>query len=190
MSRERPILFSGKMVRSILAGTKTQTRRLVKPPPPLPSGWRAPEFSVAGRDYRCPYGRPGDTLWVRETWRLTRDLDRLAPSHCAPPLAIKYEADGYETSIGDVRFGRLRPSIHMPRWASRITLRVTEVRVERLQDISEEDARADGIYSAWPAVGHSARALFRSLWDDINAKRAPWATNPWVWVVSFERVQL
>jgi hypothetical protein len=227
MSRERPILFSGAMVRAILAGRKTMTRRVV------PIGWRGRragiEF-VGGRgmeddpeswgyadeygDYYtlangdplyvipCPYGQRGDRLWVRETWAAHGDY-------------VAYRADGEDAGT------RWRPSIFMPRWASRITLEVTGVRVERLQAITEEDARAEGVepamyaeswsaydpttegyptFFAEPEAGryenvrhHPAKPMettleaFRRLWNEINGKRAPWDSNPWVWVVSFRR---
>ena len=127
---------------------------------------------------KCPYGAPGDRLWVRETW----DTDG---------KTIAYRATTPETTT-DPEPMRWRPSIHMPRWASRLTLAVTSVRVERVQEITEADARAEGIepqrsdYS-----GEDSNSLqFRDLWDSINAARGyGWAVNPWVWVVEFERVQ-
>ena len=147
-AKERPIIFSGPMIRAILEGRKTQTRRIVKP--------------------NClsklsPYGRTGDRLWVRETW-----------GHNPEGPGYVYRSDG----DFDMKFhgDRWRPSIHMPRWASRITLEVTGVRVERLQDINEEDALAEGVEHA-----------FRSLWESINGPGS-WDANPWVWVVEFRRV--
>jgi hypothetical protein len=197
---ERPILFSGPMVRAILAGAKTQTRRVVKPQYASCSvtwGCKAGSgfgFFFGGHDdlVKCPYGQPGDRLWVRETgWerpiRTARDLREGADTW----EKYYYDADGL--SEGDHEqfkawgFKR-RPSIYMPRWASRITLEVTGVRVERLQDIGEQDAKAEGVNTKSRGDGTILPSyLFQSLWDSINAKRAPWASNPWVWVISFER---
>ena len=199
MTRERPILFSGAMVRAILAGQKTQTRRMVKPQPrPTKRGWwewgyalgktqaASPRRSVwhaetwqreagtAPLEDFCPYGQPGGRLWVRETWG---KLDM--GSAC-------YRADDEAAVPAD---GRWRPSIHMPRWASRLTLEVTEVRVQRLQEISEEDALAEGIP---PRTDDHVLAVprFRTLWESINGERpgCSWESNPWVWCVSFRRV--
>lgn len=241
---ERPILFSGPMVRAILAGAKTQTRRVVKPQPPadctyaingaqsaavcaavLPSGepvFVPPTPRSKNHLLPCPYGAPDDDLWVRETWA----------SH--GPQLVAYQADGECGAwIGDgaggrfwlfhgwvmeaerrethelrgrrwglaARGGRWRPSIHMPRWASRITLRVTSVRVERLHAISEDDARAEGIVDTPDRVGahlgvygrapshRTARGAFAALWSEINGD-ASWDANPWVWVVGFERAEV
>lgn len=147
--------------------------------------------------WRCPYGEPGDLLWVRET-------HAIATGHMYDgEAAVKYRADDALVALHDERSNsharnasisdRWRPSIHMPRWASRLTLRVTEVRVERLQDISEDDAEAEGVdpyeYPSGP-LAPSHRGAFFELWDKLNAQRAPWRSNPWVWVVSFERVTL
>ena len=189
-TKERPILFSAPMVNAILADKKTQTRRVVKPQPyevvPPDGGCgRRWEFSKRGLAYawntdaeplatgmvaHCPYGMPGERLWVREAWARG---DTLEPD-------VLYRAD-------DERRGRTtwRPSIHMPRWASRITLEITET-----------DAKAEGVddffsgvyfpgYIEWSA----ASANFRRLWDALNAARGfAWEANPWVWVVSFRRI--
>jgi hypothetical protein len=211
--KERGILFSGAMVRALLAGTKAQTRRVVRsnlgkvPPVRISPGPGLPDvgeyWCEPGGWIRCPYGTIGDRLWVRETWCLyTAEGQRDA--------AVRYRAGGEITPVvmpeqaartasGSERW---RPSIHMPRWASRITLQVTEVRVQRLQDISEEDARAEGItgphdvgYPAYRVPDDSkpryscAVAAYEALWDSINGDRAPWASSPWVWAVSFRRVQ-
>lgn len=199
--KTRPILFSGAMVRALLDGSKTQTRRIVKPQPFHDDGYHDgdiqfamfrprgtddplyAEFSVGAvggggckRDVaKFPYGQPGDRLWVRETclgWWNTADGSF---SHVAA-----YKADGYELEPGE----RWIPSIHMPRAASRITLEVTGVRVERLQDISEEDARAEG----WPADDSDPCQWYAALWEQINGKES-WRLNPWVWVVEFRRVE-
>jgi hypothetical protein len=198
--RERPILFSAPMVRALLAGTKTQTRRVVKPQPveswtrsangprstrswswPLPDGQHVPVPD--GMAVRCPHGPPGDRLWVREAWRSGRLTDGFAPREMTPHV-VWYEADG---PAPEATNGRARASMHMPRWASRITLEVTEVRVERLQDISHDDACAEGIESTRGGAG-ACIDRYRALWESING-HGSWQTNPWVWVVVFRRVQ-
>lgn len=199
--KERPILFSAPMVLALLAGTKTQTRRIVKPQPagaplggkPFDDGARVGNWWFpAGPDQapfatfekRCPYGVPGDRLWVREAFSYeTLDVDRNGF------MAPWYWADGNPTS-GD--FTKPKPSIHMPRWACRLTLEITDVRVERLQDISYEDCRDEGtICPIHGDVRHVAcsglRDGYRTLWESINGPGS-WAANPWVWAVSFQRV--
>ena len=189
------------MVCAILAGTKTQMRRIVKPPHgcEISVGWerttgteseRQAFESIIGQP--CPHGVPGDRLWVRETW--AQPFKRTAKS-----TGVIYRADGPEhLSLAAHQWGEgapWRPSIFMPRWASRLTLEVTEVRVQRLQEISEEDAKAEGVEPYRPAEGdggaHEGAAWYRiqfsHLWDEINGKRAPWASNPWVWAISFKR---
>lgn len=201
---ERPILFSDAMVRAILAGTKTQTRRVVKPNPRdgafyMLDGW--PHRSRDGESnrmcgheepYACPYGAQGDRLWVREAWGVRASFDftdwrRDTMRGCteAPPgTEVDFRADyGHQQ---EACFWR--PSIHMPRWVSRLTLEVTSVRVERVQSISEDDARAEGVTPA--AVGDvTCWRAFRVLWDSINGERegCSWTANPWVWVVGFRR---
>jgi hypothetical protein len=224
--KERPILFSAPMVRALLTGTKTQTRRLVRSMPGnrgAPVGeevkyWRRGEedplrwvgcdgFTI-GHLY-CPYGEPGDRLWVRETW--FDDFDR-APGEAnemnvdtfddGSVDGIEYRAShdcaSFEAGCpcnpnGDGKRSAWRPSIFMPRWASRITLEVTNVRVERLQDIAEADAAAEGVDpdfgNAHTIAGRDYRRSFERLWDEINATRATWASNPWVWAVTFRRLQ-
>lgn len=192
--KERPILFSGPMVRAILDGTKTQTRRVVKPqfaadaiPVEMPAtdpagGWVVPGHSgvwwcdaAANPDdvRRCPYGQPGDRLWVREAWARTRVF--------GAEMVVYREGDN-RTDYG----GPWKPSIHMPRWASRITLEITSVRVERLQDISEADAIAEGVYTDPASPAYDAYA---QLWDEINGPGS-WAANPWVWVLEFRRLNV
>jgi hypothetical protein len=194
--KERPILFSGQMIRAILDGSKTMTRRVVKPQPvsgisidPIKREW------VEGIPH-CPYGYPGDRLWVRETWRVEgKHTDGYSPS-CIGANRSHFGRIDYEASIAWNKdmYGKLRPSIHMPRWASRITLEVTGVRVERLQDITEADAEAEGVafMRDIPDADETltAKVLFEILWDSINAKRGyGWDVNPWVWVVEFRRVK-
>lgn len=199
---ERPILFSGPMVRALLAGTKTQTRRAVKPQP-------AGEWAAPGRT-SCPYGQLGDRLWVRETWA---DLTATHGQRWEKrnPVTGLYErgqhpffwyaADGDQPDLGGGERNpeRWRPSIHMPRHACRLVLEVTGVRVERLQAISEDDALAEGIDTEghdyltgerWKAAGSALspeRYAFASLWRRINGQ-ASWDANPWVWVVEFKVV--
>ena len=194
--KERPILFSAPMVRAILAGTKTQTRRVVKDRHigqidtsklPGPAGWSRP----------MPYGKPGYRLWVRETWQSHHNqngerLDGL-DDWKKHPRECFYRADESDPSTRPMS-GRWRPSIHMPRWASRITLEVTGVRVERLQEISEADAIAEGVnvhpdHHGKPRTSiYSPVQAYRDLWESINGPGS-WDLNPWVWVVEFERVQ-
>lgn len=199
--KERPILFSAPMVRAILAGTKTQTRRAIKTVgndggfvlveqddgsywPRRSDDGESIFVTVRerGKEYvheipmACPYGAPGDRLWVRETWAAPHNCDHLKPSEIDDGWRIHYAAT-------EDRGGLLwRPSIFMPRWASRITLEVTDVRVERLQAISYEDAVAEGIDHEYP----KARAQYRDLWESINGTGS-WAANPWVWVVELTR---
>ena len=194
-SMEHPILFNGDMVRAILDGRKTQTRRVIKPQPlwiyneniPI----KTPDANPMGA-IKCPYGSPGDRLWVRETWAPHADDE----SEKAKRPLIFYRADG-DDGRGNPHINRWRPSIHMPRWASRILLAVKNVRVERVQDISEEDADAEGFggdipSNVFPTIfygdcGHlSIPECFGVLWDSINAKRGyGWDKNPWCWCVEF-----
>ena len=201
--KERPVLFSGPMVRAILAGTKTQTRRVIKPQPKTEYAGSFGNFDAgfgyvfSGEDkWRyCPYGGPGDSLWVRETWAVAECFDAIKPSKLnLTARNVEYRAGpkkiGY---LGLVR-GKWRPSIHMPKWASRITLDITDVRVERLQGISEEDAIAEGCGNVHATGVGKNGANFDMLWDDsgfamlwesINGKEYPWESNPWVWAVGF-----
>lgn len=189
--KERPILFSAPMVCALLAGTKTQTRRVVKPQPHIVEeggsvvGVHTPDDQRHGRLGKmlyCPYGRPGDRLWVRETF--ARIDGQQQPWIETDYRATYTHGDRLGDSLGIKK--RWSPSIHMPRHASRITLEVTGVRLERLQDISASDARAEGIgrnqCPDWHAV-----ADYRELWSQING-RGSWDANPWVWVVEFKRI--
>lgn len=238
-AKERPILFSGPMVHAILEGRKTQTRRVIKPQPE--SSWNVTSaYAVSSPEsehdgtwnwldatghrwdlFRCPYGVPGDELWVREKWR---------PYLSRYSSGIQYAGGDYKNTVDDdyerlmeliMRTGgdlqipsyklkqndRWRPSIHMPRWASRIQLRISDIRVERVQDISEKDAIAEGCndeqfchcgdpmenHSAY--VGHSPVSMnppeiqFAELWNSINGDKYPMVSNPWVWVVECERIE-
>lgn len=181
--RERPILFSGPLVRAILEGRKTQTRRVVKP---VVSDILDAGGLPGHRLY--PYGLAGDRLWVREAWSTSDEFDEDPPSRVPSDAPILYMADGSARSEDGLAapWGRTRPSIFMRRPMSRIDLEVTGVRIERLQEITEEDAIAEGITSD-PADLVPARLVFADLWRQINDKRpgCSWDANPWVWVVSF-----
>lgn len=212
--RERPIPFSAPMVRAILAGTKTQTRRAVKPAPQMVTdrsirpweGDQAALLQLLLQSKRgCPYGEPGDQLWVREAFRFTDVFDADSPcrvgERCVnagyrkPWAPLHFEADGQRANWqhtgtpphdGPPQPGKLRPSMFMPRWASRILLEIISVKVERLQEISDEDSLAEGIYptSAGLYPG-SPRAAYQKLWEQINGPGS-WAANPWVWVIEFK----
>jgi hypothetical protein len=181
--RELPILFSGAMVRALLDGSKTQTRRVVKgfALDLLQPDNFTPEFVALPENGNSPYGFVGDHLYVRETWAQPAALD---------PGPTVYRSDypacvpaGFE-NIPPADEVTWKPSIHMPRSLSRITLEVTGVRVERLQDIGEADAWAEGC----PEDATWALDWYRSLWDNLNAARGyGWDVNPWVWVVEFAR---
>lgn len=188
---ERPILFSAPMVRAILDGRKTQTRRALTAKAIAyideHQGFREPSNSQV-----CPYGQPGDRLWVKETWRTDVILDAYAPRELAEMQPIKFEADDESTAIVAFGWGKVRQSIFMRRWMSRITLEIVSVCVERLNLISDEDALAEGVGPAdpnWVGTVYDGkwRAAYRSLWEDINGEGS-WAANPWVWVLEFRRV--
>lgn len=236
---DRPILFSAPMVRALLDGRKTQTRRIVNPQPdpfvqhtpdvhpttrtapyldaycgekktpanPRGMGvdwhWWTADNRPSVRVARCPYGKPGDRLWVRETWAALGNEDghpiNAAGQLCSERDAERFyrsDAEGWEYGMekmpGGRHFdGRWTPSIHMPRWASRITLEVTGVRVERLQEISEADANAEGaeiLIEYMPKkIGFTHRQAYGGLWESINGPGS-WDANPWVWVIEFRRV--
>lgn len=198
--KSRPILFSSPMVRALLDGSKTQTRRIVKPQPAqvLPHATtplirlRATDETLSLWNDACPYGQLGDRLWVRETWA------NIALSGYHPVYVFRAEISKPEIWEGV----KWKPSIHMPRAASRITLEITDVRVERLQDISEPDAIAEGIewgrhepkidmegYRMYGAAGitNDSRLSYRTLWDSINGPGS-WNSNPWVWAITFKRL--
>ncbi|EPG3317668.1 hypothetical protein L4Q78_005940 [Pseudomonas aeruginosa] len=197
--RERPILFNDQMVRAILEGRKTVTRRVVKPQPDFLGSMVDPNTPFktlnAGLHARitCPYGEPGDRLWVREAWAADAQVDAIAPSDLSQGEPIWYPADlsVRQTGCSMISKGRVRPSIHMPRWACRILLEITAVRVERLQDISNDQAIAEGIDThPMGFYGNgciTAGGAFLELWESINGD-GRWADNPWVWVIEFKRV--
>lgn len=205
---ERPILFSAPMVRALLNCTKSQTRRVCTPAEAealgeivgpfddeTGTGW----FGDAEGDvkFACPYGKPGDRLWVREAFsgpycmEAAEGIAAVPPSKWGHSSSIWFWADG-DPQDGD--WTKPRPSIHMPRWASRILLEIVSVRVERLQDISEADARAEGCdpvsWNCAPGYEQYTREYregFRKLWSQINGS-VSWNVNPWVWVVEFKQV--
>lgn len=233
--RERSILFSAPMVRAILDGRKTVTRRLLTPQPigitdGFTATWTGPgdvlqrQLENAGRN--CPYGQPGDRLWVRETFALEHcvEHDQEPPFNDGRPVRLAddsgprwmqphYKATDPEPELccenqrcrqcSENDYGpHWRPSIHMPRWASRITLEVTGVRVERLQDITDDQARAEGAdenilplikvpanspMAGRPAVYRDHRDIFSALWESINGAGS-WDAAPWVWAVEFKRI--
>lgn len=217
--KERAILFSGRMVRAILEGRKTQTRRLVKPQPIIdgPVSWwpdnSKPEHAFIGdgdlqikllEDASCPYGYAyadgsKDRLWVRETWaaldREFEDPEVIYRADYRPGTGIYASPCNCGWCDDGENHAKWRPSIYMPRWASRINLEITGVRVERLQDITTSDIAAEGVdngkSNAKMGDRHDAmqRIAFEELWDSINGDRAAWSSNPWVWVVDFARVQ-
>lgn len=208
--KERPILFSGPMVRAILEGRKTQTRRIIK----LRPGEQVDNNEVwdSTDPYKikpCPYGIAGDVLWVRETFADLRGMG-FDDDFAYREKSLKDYGDGCGmVEIGDSKRCRLdygvkwKPSIFMPRDACRLRLRITDIRVERLQDISESDAKAEGVETqssttfgdtvyknyekgqlGWLT---SAVGSFSTLWQSINGNQS-WADNPWVWVIEFERI--
>lgn len=220
--RERPIRLSAHEVRALLAGTKTQTRRAfsertMKMMRDAAALGEVSHFMAEGRLEKhdlayikqfSPYGQPGEQLWVRESWAVGNIYDSVPPSkicdwlspgtkHEKAPCGVAYPASGGCVGL------KARPSIHMPRWASRITLEITGVRVERLQDISEADAWAEGLETAEgeldeDAIFAMARGMpgrtfeaavpsFAVLWESINGAGS-WDANPWVWVVEFHRL--
>lgn len=224
--KEQPILFSGAMVRAIRDGRKTMTRRIINR---VAGHGKVTDFGESDtpgydfhfrcrrglwQDYRvadllpvCPYGQPGDRLYVRETWATLQCYDDMKPRDMRPDAPIAYVCDGMVRNSRTVRaspLGITRPSIFMPRWASRLILDVTDVQIARLQNITQKDAMAEG-FMKLPATGRavlnpsgqyfgacwsSPRAGFLELWDKLNAKRGfPWASNPWVWVISFRRAE-
>jgi hypothetical protein len=198
--KERPILFSDPMVRAILEGRKTQTRRIIKNVPFLTEEFLPcdeegeflahpnsinPEYNSNAPVIRCPYGFSGDRLWVRETWAASTAFDSVSPLDIDGEY-IWYKAGGMLGHTADESLrGRWRPSIHMPRMYSRITLEIVGVRVERLRDISEEDAEAEGVEII--EAFEPYRGVYRMLWESIHGGDS-WDANPWVWVIEFRRI--
>lgn len=200
--KERGMIFNGEMVRALLDRRKTQTRRIIKPQPELTKNsgfsWSGALYGAGSDDretnrnfahVKCPHGKPGDRIWVRETFSPVPDSDE--PVGCS---ALLYAADGGGP------YGKWTPSIHMPRWASRILLEITDVRVERLNGISEMDAEAEGIdmdaladsqdcYDCIADHNMTGRptttGAFKYLWESIYGEEN-WQANPWVWVIEFK----
>ncbi|WP_199776150.1 hypothetical protein [Chromobacterium vaccinii] len=215
--KERPILFSGDMVRAVLAGAKTQTRRIIKPQPDVTEerlreldAW-IDGFTLSQQvdgawqhgfiDAQCPYGEPGDLLWVQEEWVTDSSQDGKDPASFAK-WPVRYLADGQVRACGALHGnanGQPRSANTMPRWASHILLEITDVRVEQLQDISEADAIAEGCV-AEPCdhkrqscedigcYGPTAAGAFHWLWNQLKGPDS-WNANPWVWVIEFKRVE-
>ncbi len=186
--RERPILFNGADVRAILSGTKTQTRRAIKPQPDDRGLWPR---GTRPAPWDGPFGQPGDRLWVREAHAIfpthgqhRADGERWGPWGGLPTTVsedgkqVAYYREGFDRCDP----GRWRPSIHMPRWACRLVLEITDVRVERLQAISEADAWAEGC----PPKIMDPRRWFRETWTNTGGD---WDSNPWVWAISFKRIE-
>lgn len=233
--KERPIIFSAEMIKAILAGRKTQTRRIIKLQPPCDGqNWQIStlvdttarenlkhrgkqcwvvmdglnEIDCNDRYFSPPYGYVGDRLWVRETW--CHKWEDSGPVYNTEgnfdnTCVWYYATDDEPEAVDDdgwLKFNKngcqaspWKPSIHMPHWASRITLEITNIRVERLQDISEEDAKAEGCESILENAGTiqarrgTVRRAFSILWDSIHGQSV-WNLNPWVWVIEFKRVDL
>jgi len=188
--KEHPILFNGEMVRAILDGRKTMTRRVMKC-----AIWKDIEIPNPAAPYHygkvstarpCPYGQPGDRLWVRETWCPQINIFGIGLEDRVP---FYRAADGKELPTCH----KWRASFHMPRWASRITLEIVSVRVEQVQEINDTDAKAEGVQAVIGKKIHgwTPHCLeFSLLWDSINAKRGyGWGANPWVWVIEFKRME-
>lgn len=202
---ERPIIFSGPMIAALLSDLKTQTRRIIQPQPRLEAVnlghkwdkvWAydpGPKYDylipVGNREMLdfCPYGQPGDRLWVRETF---------APLYCnhedeEPEFA--YRADRQPSDSAYERIAWI-PSIHMPRWASRLTLEICSIRVERLHEITTRDIEQEGVRfnggNPHAFRSENMRIMFRDIWDEINSPRGfPFSSNPWVWVIEFRRIE-
>lgn len=220
ITKERPILFSAPMVRAIREGRKTQTRRVFSPERMVieanpPRGFCYETFALRKGElvstgmgpfypnhwlHYCPYGAPGDRLIVRETWGVVNGLNHVKPSDLPRDIPIIYRATSEHPHEPGMRW---RPAIHMPRWASRITLEVVSVRVERLQEISPADAISEGVerrhsdtyhgfYKDYMNEGYGRGCTFpndsfKTLWQSINGPDS-WALNPWVWVIEFKRI--
>ncbi|EPC5509187.1 hypothetical protein M8E51_004315 [Salmonella enterica] len=219
MSKERPMIFNSEMVRAILNGHKTQTRRPVKPQPELTErsgfSWNGVVFGSGSDDretnrnfahVKCPFGKPGDRIWVRETFRVHSRASDVATLVYRASVRNSWTEQTHRVPVAVCNKPAIpekwTPSIHMPRWASRITLEITDVRVERLHNISERDSLREGLFQL-PASGryclqpgmqyfgmasHSAKEVYSWLWASIYGEES-WAANPWVWVIEFKRVE-
>ncbi|ECQ2017268.1 hypothetical protein FZ146_08610 [Salmonella enterica] len=198
--KERGMIFNAEMVRAILDGRKTQTRRPVKFPLidknmgcELAGNELAGELA-AHNYWNSPYGKPGDRIWVRETLRVHSRATDVATLVYRASVRNSWTEQTHRVPIAvcdkPATPEKWTPSIHMPRWASRILLEITDVRVERLRDLSEEDAKSEGITPPAGGVlpGWEYRINFRDLWMDIYGTDS-WEANPWVWVIEFKRVE-
>ncbi|ECB0428850.1 hypothetical protein EUV16_19505 [Salmonella enterica subsp. enterica serovar Agbeni] len=216
---ERGMIFNGEMVRAILDGRKTQTRRPVKPQPELTErsgfSWNGVVFGSGSDDretnrnfahVKCPFGKPGYRIWVRETFRVHSRASDVATLVYRASVRNSWTEQTHRVPVAVCNKPAIpekwTPSIHMPRWASRITLEITDVRVERLHNISERDALREGLFQL-PASGRyclqpgmqyfgmasrSAKEVYSWLWASIYGEES-WAANPWVWVIEFKRVE-
>lgn len=203
--REKPILFSGSMVNAILDGKKTQMRRVIKPQPPewierfgysiftpngMISGRGISESGFSEKAFTLPW-QVGDHLWVRETWMQPPTINQkmLADGADTWPDYV-YMADKPDDIEQLKEWGwKVKPSIYMPRWASRITLEITNIKAERLQEISLEDAMKEGFpYCEGFSPVTMPITKFQNVWSHINGKKHPWKSNPWVWVIEFKKV--
>ena len=212
--KERGMIFNSEMVRAILDGRKTQTRRIMKEQPVLNgnfyevfgSAWSKGMTSIPAvpghsLSTRCPFGAVGDRIWVRETFCPVDDTQYGGEKWVDYRATPRYEAShpaGWDSAPNDAEALKWRPSIHMPRWASRILLEITDVRVERLNAISQEDAQDEGMeltgwrptYSDPDSGGEVLTPYdnFAQLWESIYGEES-WKANPWVWVIEFKRVE-
>lgn len=213
--KAHPILFSTPMVQALLEGRKSQTRRIMKIQPKHPElnfgwanmgeRWHYPPVAPM-IDIKCPYGQPGDALWVKETWLKCSDGYVYRTNHYGDTVLVAKNGNTFDKSV------KWKPSTYMPREAARIFLRVTDIRVERLQDITEEDVIAEGIdvfnnpCAAFGSHGkyydysqkhrthtvadkllNTAKESYKTLWESINGEGS-WDANPWVWVIKFKRI--
>ncbi|EFB0402315.1 hypothetical protein HGG92_002031 [Salmonella enterica] len=217
--KERGMIFNAEMVRAILEGRKTQTRRPVKPQPELTErsgfSWNGVVFGSGSDDretnrnfahVKCPFGKPGYRIWVRETFRVHSRASDVATLVYRASVRNSWTEQTHRVPVAVCNKPAIpekwTPSIHMPRWASRITLEITDVRVERLHNISERDSLREGLFQL-PASGryclqpgmqyfgmasHSAKEVYSWLWASIYGEES-WAANPWVWVIEFKRVE-
>ena len=211
--KETPLLMQGPLVCAVIEDRKTKTRRLrgLELINESPDNWAFDGFADGDdslamfhtldrqhtHQVRCPYGGPGDRLWIRERFQIGAIIAGACEGNSYvnfPDGGQKYRDGAYYAPQGDTRYApekqKWKPSIHMPRWASRLTLEITDVRVERLRDISPEDAFAEGINDPDGKLGwapSAAPAAFGELWDEINGEGS-WKSNPWVWVVTFRRL--
>ncbi|CAH5114672.1 hypothetical protein AI2803V1_3729 [Klebsiella pneumoniae] len=208
---ERGMIFNAEMVRAILDGRKTQTRRIMKPQPePCPRGghwWPSNVFKTMLHVEEemqngqggwgglvgdaCPFGDVGDRIWVRETFCPVDDTQYGGEKWVDYRATPKFEAShpaGWDCAPNDAEALKWRPSIHMPRWASRILLEITDVRVERLKSISDRDALREGCSAADMKSGDCVADVFARLWASIYGSDS-WNANPWVWVIEFKRVE-